>query len=268
VPIKIKHEKELAKLGAMIDPNNPSQAVPISDIFQNGNYEEMPTDALIAQANKLFASVLSAERRLVALYWQLGDVLRAIRKQHEHGSWMDFVKQQGWNYKRVWQAITIRDNIETPEGLEDLTVAEALSCDKEKDSEIDPTDVARNDDGRKESKHDIINTTPVQLHVVGYDSVPDTQDGGTENNGTTAPVLKKYMVQFVLHCSMAVEAADEASARGHIEEDDDLLAGMDTSHLDGIEVLRVVPFEEYLRGEKDRRDEAEGTHATADAENH
>ncbi len=250
--LQIKNEKELVKLGAIIDPNNPTQAIPIADIFRNGKYEEMSIDVLINHANRIFDSILSNERCLVTLYWQLGDILRVIRQQHKHGSWMDFVKEQGWSYKRVWQAINIRNNIVKPEALDDLTVEEALHNGRESFTDL-PENVYDQPIAKKK---------PAPVHNVGIQSISKTnktpgQPGDTEAGETDMPSLNEYLVEFVLHCSMSVEAVDEMSAQAQIEEDEDLIGGMDISHVDGIEVLNVMPFDEYL--EKVKKEERKRT---------
>ena len=50
---------------------------------------------------------------------------------------------------------------------------------------------------------------------------------------------------------MYVEAVDEISAQAQIEEDEDLIGGMDSSHLESIEVLKVMPWEDYLQRDKE-----------------
>ena len=140
---QIRDMKELAQLGLALDPYDPNRVVPIIEISGSQKFDGQTEDALLAIAQRRYGVIVQTQVTLAVQFWHLGDVLEAIRKQHRHGRWLDFVKAQKWSYYRISTALRIRCQHETPESLNGLTVEEALG--------YDPRDSLSGDDEASES---------------------------------------------------------------------------------------------------------------------
>ena len=134
-------EADLARAGYGIDPANPAQAIPLDqiEICRIGKSELATADlpSLIALAQLAHKTILKAELSLGRLYWDWGDVLLAIRKRlgeqekekprQQRKGWLSFVKDQGWEQRKVDKALRIRRKHATADALDNMTVADALN---------------------------------------------------------------------------------------------------------------------------------------------
>lgn len=95
----IKDERELAKLGCILDPEDSTRAIPIqkghADLFE----KTIPELEVIAKTEH--DALLSVERQAVASYWRLGKVLSILRNKNQipHNEWITYVASLGINYK-------------------------------------------------------------------------------------------------------------------------------------------------------------------------
>jgi len=133
----VKDERELAKPGCILDPEDPNRAIPIQkgqrDLFDRSIPE------LEDLAKKEYDALLGIERQSVASYWRLGDVLTILRDKNQipHSEWMKYVTGLGINYTRAKRALRIRKRHNKPEDCLDKSIDDAL--DYEQSEENDQT---------------------------------------------------------------------------------------------------------------------------------
>ena len=106
----LKDEAASAAMGLGLDPNNPTQAIPLDEISRFGKFEGQTFAALIALITTGLRSLLSAERNLIEEYRRIGEALWELRQHPDYGgygNWQKFCEDQGWDFKRVGKCLAI-----------------------------------------------------------------------------------------------------------------------------------------------------------------
>lgn len=117
------NENDLAAMGYMIDPENPSKGIPLP----KKPTADMEVPELESLARQEYQRLIVAERQTVASYWRLGEYLRCLQKKVGRGNWQDYVRAElKMNLTRAGRALRLHKNFKRVEDCQNLGLIEAL----------------------------------------------------------------------------------------------------------------------------------------------
>lgn len=108
----------------------PAKSCTPQPLTGQGPSSDWHLDQLGEHAQGLCEQILTQEKELAPLYWQLGQTLTLARRNSQHGQWRGFLKQLGIEKTRASRACAIFAVFAHVDDVHGFTVAEAYAARK------------------------------------------------------------------------------------------------------------------------------------------
>lgn len=252
-------ERDLTKFGLAIDPESPTQAIPIRDMTEvvpdeSWDLERLATYAStgLSEADRLQKEALRIGRNSTLQIFRAGRALWFARerlKADGRGRWGRWQEENGFKRTTVWEAIELYERAKSEGAVMDLTPSEAkqtfgVTGQPKGDAAVSrERPDARRRVGRDRTVASVVEETPLdevegeredepdRLARVSADIADDSTGAGEETPTVDPEALKETLRRIVQRLRYAED--EIGSLGGEPALDDDLLGSID----EAIEVL-------------------------------